>query len=120
MPPEDQYENVAEVLTGLSTDSESHTNTEQQLQQQIDQKQNILTARFPLKIQDDVISLGFLSTADAEQAAIERAAHLQATVALQEQVAELNTQVEANKVQIARLEADLAQLLAQQPPSSKY
>ena len=36
MPPENQYENVAEVLTGLSSENESHTNTEQQLQNQMD------------------------------------------------------------------------------------
>ena len=55
MPPDNQYENVAEVLTGLASDNDSHTNTEQDLQTQINQKQNLLSVRFPLRLEDDVL-----------------------------------------------------------------
>ena len=63
----------------MRTDIAPNINTHTQLQEQIGQKQNIITARLPLKIQDDVISLTILSTQDAEPAASERALHLLAT-----------------------------------------
>ena len=120
LPPDNEYQNVATVLTGLSGQNEDQAQIDHDLQDHIDGKQDQLTAMFPLRIEDSVISLGWLSIQDAANAAQGRAQHLMQTIVNTETIAELSAQVEANKVQVARLEADLAGLLAQQPASSKY
>ena len=51
------YENVAEVLTTLTTDNAASGAVQDQLQDQIDEKQNIFTARFPVRLQNDVFPL---------------------------------------------------------------
>ena len=71
MPPDNLYEIVATVQTGLSGQNDDQAQIEQDLQDQINGKQHVLTATFPLKIQGDVISLGFLGTEDVTIAAQE-------------------------------------------------
>ena len=61
MSPGIQYENVAEILTTLTTDNQASGAIQDPLQNQIDDKQNTFTARFPLRVQSDVLSfVGFL------------------------------------------------------------
>ena len=79
LPPDNEYHNVATVLTGLSGQNEDQAQIEQDLQDQIDGKQNTLTARFPIRLQNDVLPFGFLVESDAINAAQERIAHLTAT-----------------------------------------
>ena len=50
LPPDNEYQNVATVLTGLSGQNEDQAQIEQDLQDQIDGKQDQLTAVFPLRI----------------------------------------------------------------------
>ena len=50
MPPENEYQNVAEVLTGLNSTNDEQAGIEQDLQDQINGKQDQLTAMIPLKI----------------------------------------------------------------------
>ena len=93
---------LQEDVDELTSDVEALQIKQETRDNEIQSKQNILTARFPLKIQDDIISLGFLSTQDAEAAAIARAGHLQAT--------DLNT---ANVTELQALVADQATLISQ-------
>ena len=58
-PGGNTYENVAVVLTTLTTDNEASGAVQEQLQDQIDGKQNLLTARFPIRLQNDVLSFWF-------------------------------------------------------------
>ena len=85
------------------------------LQAGIDTKQNLLTANWPIRLQNDVLSFGFLSMSDAAAAAAERTAHLNTTNTNSQAIALLTEQVADNTTQIARLEADIASLLASQP-----
>ena len=59
-PGGNSYENVAEVLTTLTTDNAASGAVQDQLQDQIDEKQNHLTARFPIRLQTMNFLLGFL------------------------------------------------------------
>ena len=47
MPPSNEYQNVAEVLTGLNSTNDDQAQIKQDLQDQINGKQNVLTATFP-------------------------------------------------------------------------
>ena len=106
-------------VTQLQTDVDSLETKQGVLDNEIQTKQNILTARFPLRIHEDVISLGFLSTADAEDAAIARAGHLQATESNTTNVTELQSLVADQATLIQQLRADVDSLLPP-PPGSDY
>ena len=106
VPPSNEYADVASTVTAVATleaegagtaqdlaqqaaDIEALQNKDQTLQDLIFTKQNELTARFPIRLQDDVLSFGFLVESDAIQAAQERIAHLTATQANTSGVADL-------------------------------
>ena len=61
MPPGNLYEKVAGILSTLTTDNAASGATQDQLQDQIDEKQIMLTTRFPIRLQNDVLSFGCLS-----------------------------------------------------------
>ena len=117
-----QDQNVQQLqsdVTQLQSDVVDLGDKQTVLSNDIQTKQNILTARFPLTIHDDVISLGFLSTADAEAAAIAQAGHLQATELHTTKLTELQTLVADQAALIIQLRADVDSCLPP-PPGSDY
>ena len=122
-PGGNSYENVAEVLTTLTADNEASGAVQNNLQDQIDGKQNLLTARFPIRLQNDVLSFGFLIESDAINAAQERIAHLMATnqntadiAALQTTVAAQTATINAQGAVIVEHQNLLDQLVTLLPP----
>ena len=109
-------------IGGLQQDVADLQTKQETLDSQIQTKQHILTATFPLKIQDDNISLGFLSTEDAQLAAQERAQHLLATNTNTATIAAHEATIAAHEDTLAEYQILLDQLvtLLPPPPGSDY
>ena len=109
-------------IGGLQQDVADLQTKQETLDSQIQTKQHILTATFPLKIQDDNISLGFLSTEDAQLAAQERAQHLLATNTNTATIAAHEATIAAHEATLAEYQILLDQLvtLLPPPPGSDY
>ena len=96
VPPDNEFADVADTVVAVAAlQGETNGNSDllaqqaqeieglkakdQALQAEIDTKQGTLTANWPIRLYNDVLSFGFLAMEDAAAAAAERAAHLNQT-----------------------------------------